>query len=257
MKSTIIFTFHGLQNDRLKNDLPRSASEARYTVSSEKLEFLLDHITEKSCIPVSGINGFDSGHRIIITFDDGLLSDYEIAFPILKTYGIKATFFITVENIGKPGYVQVKQLKEMAANGMDIASHGMRHAYLVDMEKKDAMREIIESKNRLEQIIGASIKSYAPVGGHYHRWMIEIARETGYYHFATMIPGITYPNNNFNILRRNHIQNTHDLSYLLKLIKGDGKLLRKNFGKYYLLYMPKIILGLKNYNKIKNIIIRN
>lgn len=40
-------------------------------------------------------------NSIIITFDDGFSDNYEIVFPVLKSMGIPATFFITVGQIGE------------------------------------------------------------------------------------------------------------------------------------------------------------
>jgi len=41
---------------------------------------------------------------IVITFDDGYLSNYEFAYPVLKKYNIKATIFIIGISVGKDTY---------------------------------------------------------------------------------------------------------------------------------------------------------
>jgi peptidoglycan/xylan/chitin deacetylase (PgdA/CDA1 family) len=44
------------------------------------------------------------GRHVLITFDDGYLDNYTEAFPVLKNYGAKATFFITT------GFLDVPQI---------------------------------------------------------------------------------------------------------------------------------------------------
>jgi len=186
-----------------------------------------------------------------LTFDDGLISDFEIAYPILIAKGHKATFFITAENVGHPGYTNVEHLKEMAKAGMEIGSHGLTHRYLVTMPRTEAVREIRESKERLEQEIGVTISSFAPVGGHFRKWMLDLASEAGYKAFATMIPGRTWGGKNLVLLWRNHIQAHHDATYISRLLNGDRRTLILNRLQYYLLSVPKTILGMRNYDRSK------
>lgn len=72
---------------------------------------------------------------IVITFDDGYLSNMELAFPILQQYGMKATIFPIGCSVGKVTYkdtgvamtphFSVAQAQEMAASGViSFGSHG-------------------------------------------------------------------------------------------------------------------------------------
>lgn len=205
---------------------------------------------EKSCT-VSEYVEKQEGDWLIPTFDDGSISDFKVGFPGLMDRGIKATFFITVENIGLSGYTTITHLREMAETGMEIGSHGLTHQYLITMIRNEAIREIRESKDRLEQAIGMRVVSFAPVGGHYRKWMEHFAYETGYRAFATMIPGRTNGGEDRVLLRRNHIQSHHDSEYLSRLIKGHYRTMALNRLRYRLLQIPKIILGLKNYDLLK------
>ena len=45
-------------------------------------------------------NGTLPENPIIITFDDGYLSNYEIAYPLLKKYNIPASIFIVTSTVG-------------------------------------------------------------------------------------------------------------------------------------------------------------
>ena len=247
MKSALAIVFHKIDRGVTTVD----SFIDRYTINIDLFERITDMIPPEKCCTVSEYIKKQEGDWLILTFDDGNISDFEIAFPILRDKGIKATFFITTENIDRPGYLNLSHLKEMAKAGVEIGSHGLTHSYLISMKKQDAIREIKESKEKLEEAIGKGVVSFAPVGGHYRKWMEEFAFEVGYRAFATMIPGKTDGGGDLTVLRRNHIQSHHDAGYMSRLINGDYRTLAINRLRYNLLQIPKTILGLDNYDLLK------
>lgn len=54
---------------------------------------------------------------ILITFDDGFLSSFEVADPILARYGWNATIFAITGMVGTPGKLSWAQLRQMQASG--------------------------------------------------------------------------------------------------------------------------------------------
>ena len=71
----------------------------------------------------------DSQKHIMLTFDDGLASLYDIAFPLLKKYGFTAVAFILPHWVGKKGMVTWDQVQEMHGSGViDFQSHSYHHA---------------------------------------------------------------------------------------------------------------------------------
>ena len=72
---------------------------------------------------------------VVITFDDGYSSNYELAYPILQEYGFKATIFAIGVSMGKDTYkdtgtsmiphFSIEEAKEMEASGLiTVGSHG-------------------------------------------------------------------------------------------------------------------------------------
>src|SRR5258708_20530121 len=65
---------------------------------------------------------------IVLTIDDGFRSTYDIAYPILKSYGFKATFFIYTDFVGAGRALTWSQINELRASGIiDIQSHSKTH----------------------------------------------------------------------------------------------------------------------------------
>lgn len=256
MKSALALTFHRINREAITSKSLLDTSIERYIITADRFEQAINMISPERCCTVSEYFEKKDGDCLIPTFDDGFISDFEIAFPILMNKKVKGTFFITAKNVALPGYTSVAHLREMNEAGMEIGSHGLTHHYLVSIPRNEAIREICESKEKLEQEIGLEVTSFAPVGGHYKKWMEEVAYNSGYRVFATMIPGRTNGGGDFILLRRNHIQSHHDAEYLYRLINGHYGTLILNRFRYNLLQIPKSILGIHNYDFAKKYLLK-
>ncbi len=75
---------------------------------------------------------------IIFTFDDGPLSDYLLAYPILKEYDIKGTSYIITKftDAETAGKLNWEQIKEMAEYGWVFGAHTRRHNNLTRLSGK-------------------------------------------------------------------------------------------------------------------------
>ncbi len=98
---------------------------------------LSDYVTKGEQLP---------NNPIMITFDDGYLSNYEIGFPILKEMGQKASIFVIASSVGKDTYkltnnpiiphFTMDQMLEMVESGLiDIGSHSYDMHQSKDLEE--------------------------------------------------------------------------------------------------------------------------
>ncbi len=133
----------------------------------------------------------------IISFDDGDLSMYAIAFPLLRTYGIKATFFIISGMLGQVGYIAPAQLREMSQwkspDGrrlFDFQSHSENHYYFSRLPGEELNRELVRSKKAIEAITGRTVDTIAlPFGdGASNPGIQAAARTAGYANIRTTSP---------------------------------------------------------------------
>lgn len=81
--------------------------------------------------------------KLILTFDDIYESAYLNAIPILKKNNIPFTVFICPDLIGKPGYINKAQLKELCLmENCEIAFHLNHHLFTRKMKKDIFLNEI-------------------------------------------------------------------------------------------------------------------
>jgi len=146
---------------------------------------------------------------VSITFDDGYLDNYEYALPILASFSIPATFFVVSGMIKQtphhtaagqklyPGRLMMsrKHLTELVAAGMEVASHTRSHIHLRNTllrSRVEALDELSDSRQELEDIVGHEIVSFAyPNGqkGVFDASTRELVSQAGYRWAATTIWG--------------------------------------------------------------------
>ena len=60
-------------------------------------------------------------------FDDGDITQYDIAFNTLKMLNQVGSFYIITDKIGANGFMTIQNLKEIYKNGNNIGSHSCSH----------------------------------------------------------------------------------------------------------------------------------
>lgn len=187
---------------------------------------------------------------ISITFDDGWDSDYKIAFPVLKEYEFKATFFITTQWINKKGYVQERWLKEISQSGMEIGSHTLSHRYLTQLSENEAYEELYGSKCKLEELLGREVTAVSIPGGEYNGKIIKLAYKAGYKIIATSKPGINLPGS--TLINRISIHSRISLIDLKKIISFSPFYLFQLKSFYLMRLLTKKIFGINGYLRFRD-----
>jgi peptidoglycan/xylan/chitin deacetylase (PgdA/CDA1 family) len=189
--------------------------------------------------------GLVKASSAIITFDDGFVDNYTIAYPILKELGLKAHFFVITSKIDSPGYMSWKQIKELLREGMTIGSHGVSHKILADLSDAELHYELGESKRILELNLGKKVEYFSIPKGHYSKKVINTIKEIGYKGVFTSSPR---DNDNFKF-GRIPIKENWDFNYFSKIIKYGLPL--KDIVRELIKDTSKRALGATNYDRIR------
>jgi peptidoglycan/xylan/chitin deacetylase (PgdA/CDA1 family) len=209
---------------------------------------LLDFIGDRWIVP--HLNWSTEEPRWMLTFDDGNISDYEVVFPLLIEKKIKATFFLIVNKIGSEGYLNWSQVIEMHRNGMCIGSHSFSHPRMTTLSKKDAIRELNDSKKKIEDFLSAPVSSFSYPFGEYSLELNKLCMELGYQFIFTSHHGIL--NSFSNIFPRNSINSSMSWPSIVEEINPSSRKLLKWKMEDYLKKLIKSFFGQDNYLEIRN-----
>ncbi len=120
---------------------------------------------------------------VSISFDDGWVSIYENAFPILNKYDLPANVFVVTSYIGaSPNFMDWNQLLVLSRHGKwEIGSHTHTHPDLTTLKKEEIEYELNQSKEILIS------KGFYPAGiaspyGQYNEAVIDIVKKYYRYH---------------------------------------------------------------------------
>ena len=168
-----------LMYHRVANDGPEALSP--YRVSPGLFERQLAYLQRYGYRSLTLAEFYDSwykrglqpmpGKPVVLTFDDAYLDFYEIAWPLLRKYGFKATIFVPVDFVGgqadwdaeygRPAKLMSwEQIAELHAQGIGIGSHSCSHTKLTEMSESGISEDAIKSKDLLEQKLSASVTDY-------------------------------------------------------------------------------------------------
>jgi peptidoglycan/xylan/chitin deacetylase (PgdA/CDA1 family)/cytoskeletal protein RodZ len=118
---------------------------------------------------------------VALTFDDGGLDNYRVAYPILTEYGLTATFFVVTGKVGAAGHMDWDDLREMAGQGMAVESHTVSHPTdLRTLDQSRLEKELTESRTAIAQNLGEVPAVLSYPSGRYDERVVAAAKAAGY-----------------------------------------------------------------------------
>ncbi|HOX85834.1 MAG TPA: polysaccharide deacetylase family protein [bacterium] len=191
-----------------------------------------------------------SGARVAITFDDGLCGNYYHARQILQSLDFPATFFVSVDDIGLPDFMDWDQIRELAQHGHSIQSHTLSHPMLSRCTEKQISGELVKSKQIIENQTGKPVTFLSLPFGDYNDTVLRIAREVGYQAVLTSRIEFKRSGQTSFCCGRIPIKSTYSLAKFTRLLNPESWDFRKEQKFDRLKSQVKSFIGLNNYRRI-------
>lgn len=128
---------------------------------------------------------------VVLTFDDGFASTYQIAFPIMARYGFTATVFLVSGYCGRHNdwpdqplavpqlpLLTWEQVREMDHYGIEFGGHTIHHPWLDKLQGDDLAEEVLGSKQAIEEQLGHAISCFAYPYGRYNSAVVKAVSQT-------------------------------------------------------------------------------
>lgn len=224
-----------------------SARERKYHVPASRFRAHLEQFREEN-YSVSLLRNFWNGTQatgsqtasLVVTFDDGLASDYAVAFPALASAGFAGEFFLNTAQIGKPGFLSWPEIKEMHQAGMSIQSHAHDHVDLTRLSEAALARQLEVSKRLLEDHLGAGVEFLAVPYGQVNGRVFQAAERASYRAVCTSVQWPARPGT--KTISRAAVYAHTTPAQLRKLLAGDWLIYSARRVRSAMLSVPKRIL---------------
>jgi GT2 family glycosyltransferase/peptidoglycan/xylan/chitin deacetylase (PgdA/CDA1 family) len=187
--------------------VPATPRERGYYVSPRRFSRFMLWLSRRRyrCLdPNQSLNAPTPERPVLLTFDDGYDDFYLEVFPNVDRFGLKPIVFLVVDHIGgsnawdeRRGFrsrrlLTVDQIREMHRHGIRFGSHTLTHPWLPGLSSSDLIREVMDSKSRLEDLVGSEVTCFAyPYGGVDRRVRAAVAR-AGYRVAFTTCGGLNF-----------------------------------------------------------------
>jgi len=133
--------------------------------------------------------------KVLVTtsWDDGHVLDMRVA-ELLKTYGIRGTFYIAPHNheLKEVDRLSDEQIKTLAQE-FEIGAHTMTHRSLIHLKEKEALFEIGKSQQYLESLLSKKVTSFCYPRGAYRKEHVTMVKDVGFTLARTVKRFVTRP----------------------------------------------------------------
>ena len=119
--------------------------------------------------------------KILLTIDDGLLSFYKNAWPILKKRKIPFILFVNTREVGSFNYMNWDQILELYnTDHVEIGNHSHSHEYLVDESPELIKNDILKSIEIFNEKLGTNSAFFSYPFGEYSLEFKNIIKDLGF-----------------------------------------------------------------------------
>jgi len=238
-----ILLYHSISEASGSRAHPYFVTETHPSTFANQMKYMHDHgystITLSEVLSLLNSRLLDRKKRVVITFDNGYRDFYKHAFPILNGYGFRAHVFLPTAYIGQQRLslrgrdcLTWSEVRELHEAGVIFGSHTVTRSQLHSFPIIDIEREIQESKDSIENELGAGISSFSypyafpEEDREFMHRLRDILQSHGYQNGVTTILGSVQTHEDRFFLRRLPTNSYDDLALLQAKLNGDYDWLR-------------------------------
>ena len=127
---------------------------------------------------------------VVVSFDDGYLSQYTHARPVLRKLGWPGVLNLEWRNLGKGGITE-HEVRGLLADGWELDSHTLTHPDLTTVSDAQLRTELTASRRDIRRRFGAGhAEFFCYPAGRYDARVVAAVRAAGYRGATTVDEGL-------------------------------------------------------------------
>jgi peptidoglycan/xylan/chitin deacetylase (PgdA/CDA1 family) len=175
--------YHDVADDLRTANAIAQGHTTLYTIDRRSFRDHLNAIAASDSLPVSTVElkpAYATVPKLYFTIDDGAISSYTCIANELERLGWRAHFFITTGWIGRAGFVDAAQIRDLHRRGHLIGSHSCSHPDRMSHLADDQLAtEWNDSCRLLSDITGVPTITASVPGGYHSQRVAQAAARAG------------------------------------------------------------------------------
>ena len=220
-------------------------------IEQENIEFVHPKNFEQSLSQNKG------KRKILLTIDDGLLSFYENAWPILREKKIPFILFVNTREVGAYNYMNWSQISELDKfSQVEIGNHSHSHEYLVEENPEVIQDDILKSIKIFKDKLGKNSEFFSYPFGEYSLTFKKIIKDLGFKYAFGQHSGVIDETKDFWELPRFPINEKYGEKKRFKILMKTLPFKFKNItpeDRYLVQSKNPPIIKVEFYENIKNL----
>lgn len=211
-----------LRHDSYKQHLPIHFFRAHLDYLQREFKVIslaefLRHLREGRRLP---------NYSVVLTFDDGFEDFYTVAARELAERRLPATIFVITDNAygrlppNGESFLSWAQVRELALAGIEVGSHTCTHPRLPDLAPEDAIRELADSRQAIQDHLDAMHVPLSYPHGLTTDSINQLAKSLGYSCAITSTLGPNTPDADIFKLNRTTIASDDNLPAFAARVSG-------------------------------------
>ena len=222
MTSVIPVLLYHSVNDEPADEAWGAVSRAEFSAHVEAIS-----VSGRAALNVTELADALRGERAIperpvaITFDDGFDDTYD-AVETLARHGLTATVYVTTGEVGARNRLSPALIADLAGHSaVELGSHAVRHRPLDELDDRELDAEVRLSRAQLEDLIGASVHSFAYPHGAHDRRVRSAVVAAGYRSAAAVKNAVSHPRDDPFAIARWTVKGGTSAARLARVLEGD------------------------------------
>lgn len=137
---------------------------------------------------------------IVVSFDDGLRSQYVAGRPVLERFGWPGVLNLKLEAVDQ-GELDEGMVDELIAAGWEIDAHSLTHPDLTTLDAAALEEQVAGSREQIESRFGQPADFFCYPAGQFDAEVIAAVKEAGYLGATTTEPGLAVADEAYELKR--------------------------------------------------------